>query len=263
MHVEFHKLREVFAQANEEHAWGFSPQELDEQLPKVATRVHKRVTNEIRKKGSEEKLSQSVVDQAVRETIEQFRRDAEILAILIGTDGKRQADLMQAYEKKWDRYVQREFASIDEASRTRIVGDMMVNLANPEWMQRYRLEGSIEAFFYQTLRRLCLDWLRKYGPNVDVVMDAAERGSHTTSLEQDVELRELLRLLDKVLDNIATDQSKSIICRILFDEMKPHEVAAQDGITPNAARLRVHRLLERLRLEPRLREWWEVMTGSS
>jgi RNA polymerase sigma factor (sigma-70 family) len=262
MHIEFHKVRETFVQVNEAKAWNLSPQELEVQLPKVDIRVQKRVAHEVRNQGSAEKLSQAAVDQAMREAIEQFHRDAEILEILLGNDEERRADLMQMYEKKWDRYVQREFSTIDAGSRAQIVGDMIINLANSAWVQRYRLEGPIEAFFYQALRRLCLNWLRKYRPGPDAAMDASEGASSTASLEQDVEFRALLRLLDNVLDRIATDQTKSTICRILFGEMKPHEVAQQDGITSNAARLRAHRLIGRLRSEPRLQEWWEAMTGS-
>ncbi|MBI3248800.1 MAG: hypothetical protein HYZ50_20045 [Deltaproteobacteria bacterium] len=193
------------------------------------------------------------------------------LAILKGEDETKRGEIIQAYRKKWDRYVRSKFSRILEGHREEIVGKMCERILDQSWLAHYRFQGPLDAFLYQSLYYLCLDRVRK-PPDINgddaisAIGDGADPNNDILSPFQALSYKQLRQLLDQLLDRFTatladSEKAKRAILKILLEEKKPQQVASEEDMTANAVRVLKTKLLKLLRSDPLLLEWWFNVTG--
>ncbi len=113
----------------------------------------------------------------------------------------------------------------------------------------YSEKGTFKGWLYQIARRLIIDYRRRRGARIKLVLgnDAAVRDRPSSTQPDDqITAQQVARVLEQAMNQMSPEVAEVVRLR-LFDGIPFKEIALQQDIPLNTALGRMHRALKRLR----------------
>lgn len=154
----------------------------------------------------------------------------------------------QVYEAHQRRLLRVAYGVLLNANDAReVVQDAFVRLW--EHADRWEPKAEIGAWLHRVVVNLCLDLRRRFvraGRHVLLLGDAREPSSSLASPEIAAATSEAMVIVERSLRSMSMKQ-RAVACLHLESDLRPTELASLVDLTPNAARVTLHRALTRLR----------------